>query len=79
MHPPPAVSLILQYNTIYSRITSKGRYMEHVQKNIDIFNIEFLSMFNGSLKKYYNVLWRLSVATVGLYWRLLWSTAVCHF
>jgi len=65
---------ILQYRTTYCRITSTARYKKHFQ----ILHSEFGSIMKGSVKKYNNVLWHLSVVTVGVYWRLLWSTAVCH-
>jgi hypothetical protein len=78
--PPPhrPAPLILQYHTTYCRITSKGRYTKHVHDNIDILHSEFGTKLTESLKKYCNVLWHLSVAPVGVYWRLLWSTTVCH-
>jgi hypothetical protein len=76
--PPPPTRLIMQHHTTYCRIISKGRCMKHVYANIDILHSEVRSILKVSLKKYYNVLWYLSVATVGMYWRLLWSTTVCH-
>ena len=56
----------------------KLRYTKHVHGNIDILDSEFFSTFIGTVKKYCKVLWHFSVATLGVYWRLLWSTTVRH-
>jgi len=77
-NPPPPTCFILQYHTTYCQITSKGRYLKHVYTNIDILHNEFRSVLKGSSKKFYNFFWHFLVATVGVYWRLFWSTAVCH-